>query len=222
MLPLTIVPSLPAASFDEIERLCTALRGVAREIQIDIVDGKYVPHTSWPFTEPAPMHAFAQLSRYTRDFSLEVDCMVQDPEQYLDDIVSVGVMRIIIHVGSTQNYAGIIAHAQQHRYLLGFAFTNDTPLEMLHTYIDDVDFVQLMGIREVGQQGQPFDTRTLERARLLRQTYPDLDIAVDGSVNAHTIPQLYAAGVNRFAPGSAIAKQSDPAAAYKQLRDLIL
>lgn len=221
MLPITVVPSLPAASLREIKHLCKSLKGIAREVQIDIVDGVYVPHTSWPFTERKGMDVFFEMHKYTKDFMLEVDCMVQNPEQYLDTIAALNPKRVCIHVGSTDAYDEIIAHAYTHGYKLGLAFTNDTPLDLLETYFDDIAYVQLMGIKEVGQQGQPFDERTLTRARELRARFPELEIAVDGSVNALTMPLLYAAGVNRFAPGSAIAKQQDSAAAYKQLLSLV-
>jgi ribulose-phosphate 3-epimerase len=221
MLPITVVPSLPAKSLDEIEALCVALRGIASEIQIDIVDGQYVPLVSWPFTEKNPTEALSGLKKYTDTFSIEIDCMVLNPEQYLDLFVELGVKRVAIHVGSTKAYAEIISHAQHYGYKLGFAVTNDTPLDTVYQYIEEIAYVQLMGIKEVGQQGQPFDVRTLARARALRLRFPELEIAVDGSVNAETMPQLYAAGVTRFAPGSAIAKTSNPAASYKHLLSLV-
>ncbi len=52
--------------------------------------------------------------------------------------------------------------------------------------------------------------------------YPQLEIAIDGSVNTATLPLLKAAGANRFAPGSAIAKAEDPKRAYEQLLSMVL
>jgi ribulose-phosphate 3-epimerase len=222
-LPISVVPSLPAATFLEIESLTSALEGVAKEIQIDIVDGKYVPLTAWPFTESgANMHEeLLKLKQFTRSFAIEMDCMVHQPEQYLDTFVEIGVRRVAIHVGSTDAYREIITHARTHGYILGFALTNDTSLDVVIEHIDKISYVQLMGIKEVGQQGQPFDSRTLARARELKLRFPDLEIAVDGSVNKETMPALYAAGVTRFAPGSAISKTEDPAASYKHLVSLV-
>ena len=147
--------------------------------------------------------------------------MILQPETYLDAFIEAGVKRVIIHMGSTTAYDAIIAHAHYHGYTLGFALINDEPLDLLYPYLDDIDYVQLMGIAHVGQQGQPFDERTLARVRTLRNQFPDLEIAVDGSVNQTTMTSLYAAGVNRFAPGSAISKAADPALAYKQLFALV-
>jgi len=221
MPSLSLVPSLPAKSFEELEQLLMTLTGVSKEFQVDIVDGQFVPHTSWPFTESDPQQALTRLASYTASFALEIDCMVREPLQYLDTSTQLGAKRVIVHLGSTNDYAAVIAHAQSHRYQLGFAANANVPLSELEAWLPEIDFVQLMGIENVGQQGQPFDERTSERARQLRTHYPDLDLAVDGAVNAVTIPKLCAAGVNRFAPGSAIAKANDPIAAYQTLAALI-
>ena len=84
-----------------------------------------------------------------------------------------------------------------------------------------IDFVQLMGIKEVGRQGQPFAEETFARVKKLRSVYPELEIAIDGGVNQETIPGLAEAGASRLAPGSAIAKQADPKAAYLDLKKLL-
>ncbi|MDC1205217.1 hypothetical protein N8083_00010 [Candidatus Pacebacteria bacterium] len=217
----TITPSLPALSFDEILKLARSLNGVARELQIDIVDGKFVPAVSWPFTETDPVHELQKISEITEIFDIEMDCMVKNPEQFLDLFVKLGVKRVIVHMGSTEIYEEIIGHARLHGYKIGFAFTNDIPLSEVEVFIPKIDFVQIMGIAHVGKQGQPFDQRTLSTAQTLRAKYPELEIAVDGSVNTSTIVALKEAGVNRFAPGSAVAKQVDQKAAYLHLVSLV-
>lgn len=216
-----VVPSYPAPSFTALERLLHALTGVADEIQIDVVDGKFAPFCAWPFTEADVEAEFQKLVRYTKDFIIEIDCMIERPERFLDLFVSLGVSRVVVHLGSTDQHEAIIAHAREHNYVLGFALTNDIPLTDLTPYASEIDHVQLMGIEKIGQQGQPFDERTLARAAQLRKTYPELSIAVDGSVNSETIPRLLTAGVDRFAPGSAITRADDPAAAFQALLRMV-
>lgn len=218
---ISVVPSLPAASFDELTKLADALQGTVHELQVDIVDGKFVPAYSWPFTEENPAKELYRLKEITDSFAIEIDCMVENPEQYLETFVELDLKRVIIHMKSTKEYEAIIDHSRTHNYKIGFAFTNDVPLTEVETYIPRIDFVQIMGIARVGSQGQPFDQRTLATARALRTEYPNLEIAVDGSVNVNTITLLKDAGVNRFAPGSAIAKQPDPKAAYQHLLSLV-
>jgi ribose 5-phosphate isomerase B len=216
-----IVPSLPAQSFDEIENLCTQLCNVSSGLQIDIVDNVFAPHTSWPFTEADPKDALLKLKDWSSQFEIEIDCMCMDPLQYLDVFVQIGVKRVVIHAGSTEQYAACIAHAHEHAYAIGLAVTNDTDLQILNTLSSSIDFIQVMGITHIGQQGQEFDERTLNTVAKLRKIHPYLEIAVDGAVNQRTIPHLLQAGATRFAPGSAVTKASDPKEAYKLLATLI-
>ena len=101
------------------------------------------------------------------------------------------------------------------------ALAADIELSVIEPHLDKIDFVQLMGIREVGRQGQPFAEETFARVKDLRTRYPELEIAVDGGVNEGNIPGLIEAGANRLAPGSAIAKQADPKAVYLALKKLL-
>lgn len=222
MSRVTLLPSYPAPDWDELERVLVALQGQATDFQIDIVDGRFVPHLSWPFNETDLDTALAKLDAWRSAYILEFDCMVLHPEQYLDRLVQAGAQRIIIHYGSTDAYADIAQHSQTHDYQLGLAVTVDIPMEQIVPLLPYVSYVQVMGIAKVGQQGQPFAVEALERIRELKAHAPNLVVAVDGSVNADTIPDLVAAGADRLAPGSAITKQADPRAAYKQLQDLLV
>lgn len=216
----SLVPSLPAQSFEEIRVLLGSLQGLISGVQIDIVDGVFAPTPSWPFTTNDHVAALRELTPY-HDLEIEMDCMCMHPEMYLDTFVEIGVKRVVIHAGSTTQYAECIAHARAHGYRIGFAIQNDTEKILCDTYIPQFDFVQVMGILHIGVQGQPFDVRTVATVGRLRKQYPSLEIAVDGGVNEETIPALLAAGVNRFAPGSAISRADDPGASYKHLLSLI-
>ena len=73
----------------------------------------------------------------------------------------------------------------------------------------------------MGQQGQPFDERTIDTIKYFRAKFPDLEIAVDGAVNSKTIPLLIAAGANRLSPGSAVSKNNNTKQAYLDLKKLV-
>jgi ribose 5-phosphate isomerase B len=218
---LSIVPSLPAESFAELSKIAHLLAGISSGFQVDIVDGVFAPATSWPFTEPSVQIALEQLRGLSDSFEIEMDCMCMEPEQYLGQFVELGVKRVVIHVGSSDAYAECIAHAKDHGYKMGFAVTNDSPSEVLNQYADQLHFIQVMGIKNIGMQGQEFDERTFDTVASLRKSYPHLPIAVDGGVNAETIRRLLQAGATRFAPGSAITQSPDPALSYKQLAGMI-
>lgn len=219
---MTLIPSLPAHSESELVEALEQLEGVAESFQVDMVDGVFVDSVAWPFTENDPLTALNLLRNWSSKYVLEVDCMIVNPELYLDRLVEVGVKRVVVHIGSTEKVSDIIAHARKNNYKIGLAITNEKPIDGLISYIPQVDFVQIMGIAEIGKQGEPFDERTLSRVEGLRAMYPDIDIAVDGSVNSVTIPKLIAAGANRLAPGSSVIKASDPKVAYAELSALLV
>ena len=221
-MSITLTPSLPAATFDELTSLATVLAHVAPMLQVDIVDGIFAPAKSWPFTESGNPHiTLERLRELPASLPIEIDAMVMYPENYLDTLASLNVASVIVHMRSTDAYEAIISHARAHGYQIGFAVTNDIPLTELAPYIPHIDFVQVMGIAHVGTQGQPFDPRTLQTLRTLRELHPALPLTVDGAVNENTVRELVDAGATRLAPGSAIATAHDPALAYEQLKALI-
>lgn len=221
-MQISLVPSYPAPNKEALTSVLTTLEGVSAGFQVDIVDGQFVPAVSWPFSAQAGVADLEELSQFAEKYELEIDCMVLHPEQYLDLFISVGFKRVVIHYGSTDNLDQIIARLRENNIKVGIAATNDISLDELLPVIEKVDYVQIMGIKEVGKQGQPFDDRTYETVKKLREHRPEIEIAVDGGVNQETIPKLFAAGANRFAPGSAITKAADPIAAYKQLVALVV
>jgi ribulose-phosphate 3-epimerase len=217
-----LTPSLPAASFDELKKLATLLAPHVPMFQVDLVDGDFAPSRSWPFTEATdPRQTLEALQPLCELMPIEVDLMIMHPEEYLDVFAAVGVSSVVVHVGTTDAYDAIIDHARAHCYAIGLAVTNDVPTQALDPYISRIDFVQVMGIKTVGKQGQPFDPRTIATLTRLRVLYPDLPLVVDGAVNVDTIGALVAAGATRVAPGSAIAHAADPVAAYKQLSEIL-
>ena len=73
MIP--IVPAIIPKSAAEILELLPRLR-FAPEIHVDVVDGQFVPYTSWPYS---PVGVPTEVRSETDKFTLEVDLMVADP-----------------------------------------------------------------------------------------------------------------------------------------------
>ncbi len=212
-----IIPAIIPQSFDHLRDALRVLEGVAKEVQIDIVDGSFVPFTSWPYRGSGSVML---LQEYADNYQIEMDLMVQNPELAVPLYVDAGVQKIVIHLESVIDLETIYAHHRTHTYKLGLSIGNDTPIEVLEKELSNADYVQLMGIRKIGTQGQPFDTAVLHRITQLRTKYPDLVISIDGSVNAESLLLLRDAGANRFVAGSAIFGAPDPLEAYQSLTAL--
>ena len=102
---------------------------------------------------------------------------------------------------------------------VGLAINPDTSLSEIEIYMDNVDFVQCMGIANIGYQGEPFDERALLHVNALRVRYPNMPIAVDGGVSMETAHDLIAAGATRLVSGSAVFGAKDMSVAIEGLRN---
>jgi ribulose-phosphate 3-epimerase len=183
------------------------------ELHLDVVDGVFVNFVSWPYEPHGDPRA---IKSYTDTYTLEVDLMVTNPIPMARAFVDAGADMVVFHI-ETVDLASVVDFAAHHRVSVGVSCHGETPLSLLISYAKVVDYVQLMGIHDIGSQGQPFDDRVLERIAEVSAACPQTPISVDGSVNATTIAPLITAGANRLIVGSAIVKQADPVAAYATL-----
>lgn len=213
MIP--VVPAIIPKSATEILALLPQLN-FSPEIHIDVVDGKFVPYTSWPYLpEGSPL----EIRDETDKFTLEVDLMVEDSLLAADAWLAAGADMLVFHTENISPEA-LRRFSDSTKISIGIAVVNDTPLDKLEAYLPAVDYVQLMGIAKVGAQGQSFDERVILRIIELKKRYPTLTISVDGSVNQKTVARLVAAGADRLICGSAIVGEKNLQAAYLELKDL--
>jgi ribulose-phosphate 3-epimerase len=152
-------------------------------------------------------------------FRFDIDFMVTDPEQATGAWLQVGASRLTIHAESTTYLPQLIKDLQK-RYgyekgltsntlALGLAIGVETDLSLLEPFVEQVDYVQFMGIAHIGRQGEPFDVRALGKVKMFHQAHPDVPIQVDGGVSLQSAPQLLEAGVSRLIVGSALLSHVD-------------
>jgi len=218
-MAVEIIPAIMPVSFNDLKEKLGAVSGLVSTVQIDVMDGVFVPPKSWPYTKGGPQE-FAQVASekeslpYWKTLNFEADLMVGAPESAVFDWIHAGAKRIIVHIESTDDFGGIIELLKKKFKSgeeldvsvaeLGIALNTTTPNERIHQFIDSVDFVQCMGIARIGYQGEPFDRRVLPKISALRGMRPEIIISVDGGVDLETAPKLIEVGVNRLAVGSAI------------------
>ncbi len=221
---IEVIPSLPAQTFDELRTKIGMVRGLVSTFQIDVCDGLFVTNRSWPMN-PGDRDQFERIVRgietlpYAAEFEFEVDLMAHTPERIIPDWVRAGAIRALIHIEAKHDFSACRAAAGD-RMELGIALSIGTPISRIEAYREHIGVVQVMGIAEIGVQGQPFDPRSLIMIREIREQYPELTVEVDGAVNRETAPEFVAAGVSRLAPGSYVFKSEDPGKAVTALRSL--
>ncbi len=219
-----IIPAIMEKTLNELRDKLALVRGLAPYVQIDVMDGIFVPNISFPYVSRGELKIESDELPYWQDFSYEFDLMVKNPDRIIGAFLALGASRIVLHTESIKDEVipRVIEEIKNFKAEVGLASNNDTPLSSIEAHISEVDFVQVMGIARIGFQGEPFDERALERIRRLRAKYPDLIISVDGSVNLKTAPRLVLAGANRLVAGSAVFESGDARGVIEALKGDIL
>lgn len=226
---IEIIPAIMPKSFSDLSEKMSLVSGFVPMVQIDVMDGVFVPSKSWPYVKnPDPDFEYIQKEQkefpYWQELDFEVDLMVNNAEVLAGSWIGAGAKRLIFHIESLVNSKSAIEQIKKSLPVkdsflyteIGIAINPDTPNEKLEPVLSQVDFVQFMGIQKIGFQGQPFDDRVLEKIIRLRTELPNVTISVDGSVNMETAPSLMDAGVNRLVIGSAIFEREDVAVAIEE------
>lgn len=212
MITPAIIPTSLQHLKDAIAKLPT------RNWQIDVVDGKFVPFESWPYH---PLGNPSEAADILIDIKAEIDLMVEEPLKAATNWIDAGASALVFHLEGLDDPKQALDLVDNNDIEIAFALNNDTPLEILYPYIESLDFVQLMGIKIIGAQSQPFDNRVIDRIMEISSLFPNTSISVDGGVNADTIKSLKDAGANRFVVGSAIQNAENPILEYQKLLKII-
>lgn len=220
---IEIIPAIMPRNHNDLVATMGIFVNVVPLVQLDIMDGKFVPNRTWPY--PRDMFFDAIITEeegmpHWEDLDFEVDLMIEDPEAWIVKWVSAGARRIIVHVESMRDFESIRS-AVPSLIELGLAINTTTPVSAILPHLDRVEFVQCMGIARIGFQGEDFDERVLEHIRAIRALRPEMPISVDGAVNFETAKRLVEAGATRLVSGSAILESRDVKGAISTLKDLV-
>lgn len=225
-----VIPAVLAKDINDLRQKIANVVNVARIVQIDICDGKFVDSTSWPMHKDDIASTSLILEEqeglpYWEDLDFEFDLMVKDAIKQFDFFVRLGAKRIVFHLeaedrNELKEFIDSIDPYTRENLDIGIAINTTTNVEELFPYINSIDFVQCMGIEHIGFQGEPFDERVLKQIRDLKNNYPDLVISVDGSVNEETAPLLVEAGASRLVAGSVLMRSFDVKETMKELEGL--
>lgn len=188
-----IIPGILEKDWSEIEKEIELVRGFAKTIHVDIIDGKFAPSTT--FLDPKPF------AKYANDFLFEAHLMVEEPINYLDSFASAGFKRFLGHIENMSSQEEFVAKAE----LLGevgLALDAETPLKSLTADYQDLDCVLIMSVK-AGFSAQEFTPGSLEKVKKIREK-SQIPIEIDGGIDDSTIIQAKNAGVERFVTTSFI------------------
>lgn len=204
-----VIPAIIAKSQEELDIRINKVKNYLSVLQLDIMDGKFVPTHSLDFDFKLP----ETNCRY------EAHLMVDEPEEWIKKnwkIVDV----ILVHIESCTGPERAIELVKSIGERIGFVLNPKTSVEKIKPYLDRIDQVLVMTV-DPGFYGSKFLPETLEKVKELRKLKPDLDIEVDGGISADTIKGVYEAGANLFVCGSYLQKSQDVKKAIETLKSLM-
>lgn len=206
-----VVPAILTGDPAELKEKLTLLKDHTNWIQIDIMDGKFVPNASVSLFELGEAYKY---------FNLEFHLMVEEPEKYFKDCDEVGAKRVIFHYEAASNIQEVLEKAKGHQFHIGVALNPATPAERITPHVQDIDSLLLLSVNP-GFQGQEFIPSVLEKARKIKKISPELLVGVDGGIGAGNLPAVFEAGADYAAVGSGIWQAEDPIAALKHLEEVV-
>lgn len=211
-MDIKISPSVLASDFANLEsELKKCSDGGAELIHLDVMDGHFVPNISIG----APV--IAALNKVC-DTPFDVHLMISDPLFYIDDFIKAGADIITFHVECESDIEKTIDKIVDAGCKAALAVKPNTPIDAVYPYLDKLSMVLVMTV-EPGFGGQSFMESTMPKIKELRAKCPDIDIQVDGGINADTVKIAGKAGANVFVAGSAVFKSDNPAATIKLLKE---
>lgn len=212
---IKIAPSILAANFsklaDEVKEVEAA---GAKLIHIDVMDGHFVPNITMG---PIVVEAL----RPVTDLPLDVHLMIENPDQYIEDFAKAGADYITVHVEACRHLHRTIQLIRSHGVKPGVVLNPHTPIETIQHILEDIDMVLFMTVNP-GFGGQKFIHSVVPKieqlSTIIKEKGLNVEIEIDGGINAETIIPCAKAGATIFVAGSAIYGKEDRSKALQEIQ----
>ncbi|EPD52839.1 ribulose-phosphate 3-epimerase [Paenisporosarcina sp. FSL H8-0542] len=213
---IKIAPSILAANFSKLaEEVIEVEKAGAELIHIDVMDGHFVPNITMG---PIVVEAL----RPVTDLPLDVHLMIENPDLYIESFAKAGADYITVHVEACTHLHRTIQLIRSFGVKPGVVLNPHTPVESIQHILDDIDMVLFMTVNP-GFGGQKFIHSVVPKVQqlsdIIKEKGLNIEIEIDGGINAETIIPCAEAGATIFVAGSAIYSKTDRTAALQEIKE---
>jgi ribulose-phosphate 3-epimerase len=202
---MEIFPTILTDKLDDLLKMVRQAEGFAKFIQIDVMDGIFVPSKSFSLEELGELHA---------NLSCELHLMVKEPINYIDKLNWDCLKRIIFHFEATSEPEKVISAIRDKGIEAGMAVSPETTFKEFEYLITKVDSILFLSV-DPGHYGSSYQPEVLEKIKEVRKAYPAKTLGIDGGVSLDNLKDIMDSQVNYASVGSRIFLHEDPSESYQ-------
>ena len=209
------MPSVLSADFGCLKKSMRGLERSAGWVQLDVMDGHFVPNLSFGPHVAKGLRAVTPLA-------LDAHLMVERPDTFIKPFADAGVSLITVHEEAGDDIGACLKKIRALGLKCGLALRPKTPLSRALKYLGQLDLLLLMTV-EPGFGGQEFMSGLLPKIAAARRAIGESGrpvwLQVDGGINERTALTAVKAGADSLVMGSAVFSNSDPAGFVRRLKE---
>lgn len=213
---IKIAPSILAANFSKLaEEVKEVEQAGAQLIHIDVMDGHFVPNITMG---PIVVEALRPVTK----LPLDVHLMIENPDNFIESFAKAGADYITVHVEACPHLHRTIQLIRSFGVMPGVVLNPHTPIESIQHVLEDIDMVLFMTVNP-GFGGQKFIHSVIPKIQklstIIKEKGLNIEIEIDGGINADTIIPCAQAGATIFVAGSAIYSKEDRSKALQDIQE---
>ena len=211
-----LAPSILSADFARLGRQVSEVTEAGADyIHLDVMDGRFVPNITF-----GPV-VIEGLKPYT-NLPLDAHLMIVEPERRIPDFIQAGVHHVTVHAEACTHLHRVIQQIKDGGCRAGVALNPATPISVIEEALPFLDIILILTVNP-GFGGQTLIPQVLNKVSRLRAIIDergyDVELEVDGGVNAQTAASVVDAGAHTLIAGSAVFnRQESVADAMAKLR----
>ena len=210
-----ISPSVLACDLSNLAKEVAEIEAAGADmVHLDVMDGVFV--TNMSFGMP-----IIESLRKKSGMVFDVHLMIVHPEKYAERFIDAGADILTFHYEACEDSAALLDLIRSRGVRSAISIKPATPPEAIYPLLEKCDMVLVMTV-EPGYGGQALIPETLEKVTKLKEEIKrrglDIEIEVDGGINAKNASTAVAAGADILVAGSAVFNASDRRAAIDALR----
>lgn len=215
-----IAPSILTVQKDDIVARIKEIENCgARWIHFDVMDGKFVPATTFDISE---IRNLLSQTKVTKDVHL----MIKNPRAMVKSYIDAGADNVTFHYEACKDnieVSAVIDMIHQYGAKAGMSIKPGTDVNVILPFLSKLDLVLVMSV-EPGKGGQKFIGKTLKKINLLykyknENNLKNLLIEVDGGINDKTLGKCVKNGASVLVVGSYLFNHPDYVDRFKKINE---